>query len=121
MYCGRDRSIRPPRDQGYSDGLPYSDDACRPLFAESNAERRGKLLGLFLASVCILIAGVVLVRRKRNKSSRQDEQTAPADGRAAHKKTQRFRWVFKRRGRDSNPRYMDLQSIALATWLPRRA
>ncbi|MEO2016816.1 MAG: hypothetical protein ABGZ53_20870 [Fuerstiella sp.] len=38
-----------------------------PIFAESNAERRGKLIGLFLASVCILIAGIVLARRNRKK------------------------------------------------------
>jgi hypothetical protein len=38
-----------------------------PIFAETNAERRGRLLGYFLASVVILVIGVVLVIKNRKK------------------------------------------------------
>jgi len=51
-----------------------------PILAESNAERRGKLIGLSLASVWILITGLLLLRRNGNKSSRHCAQTTPADG-----------------------------------------
>lgn len=37
------------------------------IIAESNAERRGKLIGYFLAAVVILIVGIVLVIKNRKK------------------------------------------------------
>jgi hypothetical protein len=39
---------------------------------------------------------------------------------SAQEKTPEKSRGLMRRGRDSNPRMTDLQSVALATWLPRR-